>query len=190
MQVRWWNIKQFSIWNIFYGLWMWILRNNYPFLLSLPFVHQLIVSSVNEADSFSLCSPWYLNIMLRIHICLINSCHLWFHPLKKDTLFAKCLKNRFNDGSVVKNLPANAGDRVPTLIWEDPTWPGATKLMCHNCWDCALQLGSCSCWSPCTLEPVPHNRRCHCKWESHAPQVEISLLSPQLEKSPRTTQTS
>ena len=36
-------------------------------------------------------------------------------------------------GPVVKNLPANAGDRVQSLVREDPTCLGATKALCHNC---------------------------------------------------------
>ena len=35
-------------------------------------------------------------------------------------------------GSVVKNLPSNAGDTVQSLIQEDPTCCGATKPVCHN----------------------------------------------------------
>ena len=35
-------------------------------------------------------------------------------------------------GSVVKNPPANAGDAVLSLVWEDPTCRGATKSVCHN----------------------------------------------------------
>ena len=30
------------------------------------------------------------------------------------------LCNSLPDGSAVKNLPANAGDRSSTLVWEDP----------------------------------------------------------------------
>ena len=43
------------------------------------------------------------------------------------------------------------GTQVQCLIWENPTWFGATKLM------------SCNYWSPCTLEPVLCNKRNHCK---------------------------
>ena len=38
----------------------------------------------------------------------------------------------FPGGSVVKNLPANAGDMVRSLVQEDPTCRGATKPMHHN----------------------------------------------------------
>jgi len=39
-------------------------------------------------------------------------------------------KPGFPGGSVVKNLPVNAGDMGS--IWEDPTCRGATKPLCHN----------------------------------------------------------
>ena len=38
----------------------------------------------------------------------------------------------FPGGSVVKNPPANAGDMVRSLIWEDPTCLGATKPVCRD----------------------------------------------------------
>ena len=46
---------------------------------------------------------------------------------------------------VVKNLPANARDL--SLIWEDPTWDGATKPMHHNYWACALEPTSHNYWA-------------------------------------------
>ena len=38
----------------------------------------------------------------------------------------------FPGGAVVKNLPASAGERVQSLVWEDPTCHGATKPVRHN----------------------------------------------------------
>ena len=38
----------------------------------------------------------------------------------------------FLGGSVVRNLPANAGDTVRVLVWEDPTCGGATEPVHHN----------------------------------------------------------
>ena len=35
-------------------------------------------------------------------------------------------------GTVVKSLPANAGDTGLALVWEDLTCCGATKPVCHN----------------------------------------------------------
>ena len=35
-------------------------------------------------------------------------------------------------GPVVKNQPANAGDTVGSLVWEDPTCCGANKPVSHN----------------------------------------------------------
>ena len=39
----------------------------------------------------------------------------------------------FPGGSVVKNQPANAGETVRSLIWEDPTCLGASRPMGLNC---------------------------------------------------------
>ena len=82
-------------------------------------------------------------------------------------------------GSVVMNPPANAGD---------PTCCGATKPMCHNYWDCALESGS---HNPqaATIEVCVPARLCSetggtLQWEAHASQVESSPCLLQLEKSP------
>ena len=48
-------------------------------------------------------------------------------------LNVKCKTGGFPGGSVVKNLPANAGDaRVRALVWEDPTCCGAAGPVSHN----------------------------------------------------------
>ena len=54
--------------------------------------------------------------------------------------FKKAQNRDFPGGSVVKNLPANAGDTG--LI---PGPENSMCLMCHNC------------WSPCALGPSGHN---------------------------------
>ena len=48
------------------------------------------------------------------------------------------------------------GTWVQSLVWEDPTWHGATKPMCHNYWVCALEPVSHSYWAhvPQLLKPV------------------------------------
>ena len=46
--------------------------------------------------------------------------------------------------------------RVRSLVWEDPTWCGATKPVRHNYWACVPQL-----LKPACLEPVLHNKRSH-----------------------------
>ena len=38
----------------------------------------------------------------------------------------------FPGGSVIENLPANAGDRGSVLVQEDPTCCGATKPLWYN----------------------------------------------------------
>ena len=40
----------------------------------------------------------------------------------------------FPSGSVVKNLPANAGAGIPSLVWEDPACLRKAKPVCHSHW--------------------------------------------------------
>ena len=47
----------------------------------------------------------------------------------------------FPDGSVVKNLPANAGDTSSNQVREDSTCHRATKSVCRNCWAPTLEPG-------------------------------------------------
>ena len=51
----------------------------------------------------------------------------------REWTFVTPLKNidaeDFPGGPVVKNPPANAGDMVPSLVWEDSTGMGASKPM-------------------------------------------------------------
>lgn len=72
----------------------------------------------------------------------------------------------FPGGLVVENLSAGAGDPGSILIWEDPTYPGATKSVCHGYWACALGVRNHNlwvpalhCWSPHALEPVLSSKR-------------------------------
>ena len=58
------------------------------------------------------------------------------------------------------------GTWVQALVREDPTCRRATKPMCHNYWDCALEPVSHNYWAhapqllkPTCLEPVLHNKR-------------------------------
>ena len=59
-------------------------------------------------------------------------------------------------GSVVKNLPANAGDIGSTLVWEDPTCRRATKPVHHNYWACTLKQRNHNYWAhaPHLLKPA------------------------------------
>ena len=59
----------------------------------------------------------------------------------------------FSGAPVVKGPPANAGDTVWSLVWEDPTSYGAAKPVTCNSWAHSWQL----------LKPTA---------ESHAPQQE------------------
>ena len=58
--------------------------------------------------------------------------------------------------------------RVRALVWEDPTYHGATKPVHHNYWACALEPASHNYWArvpqllkPMHLEPVLRNKRSH-----------------------------
>ena len=62
-------------------------------------------------------------------------------------LFLSSLTGDFSDGPVVKNLPANAGDAVRSLLWEDS--------ICHR----KMRPKSHNYWRPCTLEPMLRNKR-------------------------------
>ena len=99
-------------------------------------------------------------------------------------------------GSVVKNLPASAGDiRVGSLIGEDPSCYGAPEPMCHSFWVCALQPRSwnywalqpwnCVCCNPdtCVPQSLWSATKKPLQWEAYALQLERGLCSSQLEKS-------
>ena len=75
----------------------------------------------------------------------------------------------FPGGPVVKNLPANTGDTVRSLVGADPTWRRATKhAVRHNYWGCTLEPTSHNYWAlepqllkPVGLQPVLCNKRSH-----------------------------
>ena len=72
-------------------------------------------------------------------------------------------------GSEVKNLTANTGDTVRSLVQEDATCHGATKPMSHNYWSLSalvptrLNYGACEQQQlkPMCLESVLRNKRSH-----------------------------
>ena len=67
----------------------------------------------------------------------------------------------FPGGPVMKNTPANAGEWVWSLVWEDPACLGATKAIHYSYWAYAPEPGNCSYWSLCTLEPNLCEKRRH-----------------------------
>ena len=120
----------------------------------------------------------------------------WFPvaPRKDLKKKKKCVELPF--GSVVKNLPANAGDAVSIPGLGDPTCSRAAKPVRHNYWACAPEPESHNCWDhlPQLLKPV--RPRAHARqqekplqWEARAWQLESSLYSLQLEKSPGSMKT-
>ena len=113
-----------------------------------------------------------------VHIKMTKMVHfMWceFHPTLKKTL------GDFPGVTVDSSPLANTGTRVQSLVWEDSTCCGATKLVRHNYW-------------ASTLEPVNHNYWAHAprarapqqgkplRWEASASQLESGPCSSQLEK--------
>ena len=84
---------------------------------------------------------------------------------------------------------------VWSLVWEDPTYLGATRPM-HRRWLCALEPESHSCWAhvpwllrPAGLEPGLCEGRCHHKRSLKTltveqPPLHPPLCGPQLKEKP------
>ena len=62
--------------------------------------------------------------------------------------FKMLLSWGFPGGSVVKNLPANAGSVSSSLIWEDPVCRGAAMPVSHNYWSGAQEPRTCNSRDP------------------------------------------
>ena len=58
------------------------------------------------------------------------------------------------------HLPGQ-GIQVWSLVQENSTCLGATKLIHRNSWAHTPELPSCNCWSPHALGPLQRNRRSH-----------------------------
>ena len=56
--------------------------------------------------------------------------HSLIKALRRPVIKNNCFRG-FPSGSVVKNLPANVGDTIQSLLWEVATSQGATKPMPH-----------------------------------------------------------
>ena len=67
---------------------------------------------------------------LNFSIICSGNVYLFFFP--SIGILNKKEQQGFPGGTVVENLPANAGDTVRALVWEDPTCRGATGPMSHN----------------------------------------------------------
>ena len=52
--------------------------------------------------------------------------------MTNNTVTTKLAGWDFPGGTVVKNLPANAGDTGSSPVQEDPTCHGATNPVCHD----------------------------------------------------------
>ena len=84
----------------------------------------------------------------------------------------------FPGGSVVKNPPANAGETVQYLIWEDPTRHGAIRQAHVPIEPVSRNYGMRVPYSLCseTREAIP-TRSLQLESSPHLPQLEKSLYS-------------
>ena len=90
------------------------------------------------------------------------------------------------DGSVVRYLPAKQDTRVQSLIQEDSTCHGATKTVCHNYWECALEPRSCDYRAQVLQLLKLTHPKARALQQDKPPQREAQAL--QRERSPRLTQ--
>lgn len=95
---------------------------------------------------------WALFCFVTLLFCLVF--HLWvtlFYPLywSLPILRLQSPNAGFPGGPVIKNTPANAGEWVWSLVWEDPACLGATKAIHYSNWAYAPEPGNCNYWSLC-----------------------------------------
>ena len=129
------------------------------------FVYQFISVKLEKNKTI-----WYAIVHWLLCCVVLWSSHILIHrPL------VKVLLQDFREGTVDKNLPANSGDMVQSLVQEDFTCLRKLKVVCHNSWALIPQL-----LKPTPLEPVFRHKRRQ-QWAAHALQLESSPSS-QLEK--------
>ena len=84
---------------------------------------------------------------------------LFGNELGSKRFFNQGFKNwalDFPGGPVVENPPANAGNMVQSLVWEDATCCGATEPVCPSYWACALEPQGTAATEACRPEgPCP-----------------------------------
>ena len=115
-----------------------------------------------------------------IHLRIVYDC---FHSTRAE--LNSCHRGGLPAGSVVKNLPAKAGDTGSVPELEGPTCHGTTKPMHHNH---ALEPRSHNCWSPHTLQSVVHSKRSCCIKKPARRHWKVAPYSLQLEESPRSNE--
>ena len=73
-----------------------------------------------------------------------------------------------------RNLPANQGTWVGSLVWE------ATKPLCHSYWDCTLEPKGCNKWSPRAPREATAMRSLHTPMESSPHSLQLEKAHVQL----------
>ena len=112
---------------------------------------------------------WTFLGLVLVPTCILGHMHvsIWLMGVEKGVSVV------YRGASLVEQrlrvrLPIQ-GTQALALVWEDPTYHGAAKPMCHNCWAYTLEPMSHNYWacmpqllkSVC-LEPMLHNKRSHC----------------------------
>ena len=124
----------------------------------------LLRKTVLQSFEILLLSLWLLSSSSYLVLIIIDASFI------RETQIRFIKRNiwGFPGGTVVKNPPANAGAQVQALVWEHPTWRGATKPMCHNYCVCTLEPANQNYWAhvsqllkPARLEPVLRNKSSH-----------------------------
>ena len=138
-----WSKKSFLGQCIFYGILTWI----FPTQGSSPSLPHWQANSLPLSQQENPLSPWP-----GFKAPEASAAKTW-HPNIEQSGNSQVFKMNFSkgfpSGSVVKNLPANAGDMGSIPGLRRPHMSRSNKPACHDYW-------------PCVLERVFCNKRRHC----------------------------
>ena len=146
-----------------------LLWGNEMLLLKLS---QTNVITSNQVPSCMLLVALAEASLITLHttVLQLRAPQIWVGSFLQSDCLLKVVLG-FPGSSVVKNLPADAGDMGSIANPGGSQSCGAIKPMHHNYWTCTLQPRSRNCRSPRALEPVLHNKRSpcsekpvHCNW--------------------------
>ena len=125
--------------------------SEYPGLISFRIDWFDLLESIlqhHNSKASILCHSVFLTALTSVH-------DYW---VQKHTVHQNWIKKKyfgFPGGSVVKNLPASAGD-TGSLVWEYLTCCWAMKPVHHNYWTCALEPRNHNYWNPYAATPIVH----------------------------------
>ena len=88
-----------------------------------------------KSPGFLIREKFFSSQRFKVHLGLLAAQECRFKTgacFRVETVERKRILSGFLDGSVVKNLPASAGEMSSTPDLEDATGQGATQPMCHD----------------------------------------------------------